>query len=163
MEKNYISHCCSICSSSNVTTINKYISDIKTSDENSIKTVELKKNYSMKCNDCNNEYTIAYCERYELYDKPLELGEDLELLASYETQDSSNHDYELISIDVTPYDDSNSYDKTYLLCCDEKYPIRVSKDKSEEILNEIRTLYNKGIETNVDKKLTYNTFLYRKR
>ena len=59
MEKNYISHCCATCSSSNVTTINKYISDIKTSDENSIKTVELKKNYSMKCNDCNNEYTIV--------------------------------------------------------------------------------------------------------
>ena len=163
MEKNYISHCCSTCSSSNVTTINKYISDIKTSDENSIKTVKLKKNYSMKCNDCNNEYTIVYCERYALYENPLELGGDLELLASYETQDPSNHDYELISIDVTPYDDSNSYDKTYLLCCDEKYPIRVSKDKAEEILNEIRALYNKGIETNVDKKITYNTYLYRKR
>ncbi len=94
---------------------------------------------------------------------PCELGGDLELLARYETQDSSNHDYELISIDVTPYDDSNSDDKIYLLCCYEKYPIRVSKDKSEEILNEIRNLYDKGIETKVDKKLTYNTYLFRKR
>ena len=57
----------------------------------------------------------------------------------------------------------NSYEKIYLLCCDEKYPIRVSKDKSEEILNEIMALYNKGIETNVDKRLTYNTYLSRKR
>ncbi len=160
MEKDFKSRSCDVCSSSNVKTLKKYISDVNTRDENNIKTIELKKNYLMKCNDCGNEFIIDYLERYDLYEPPLEgqLG-DIELLVSYQTQDSSSHSYDLISIVNTPYDDDNSDDKIYLLCGDDKYPIKISKEKAEEIINEIKELFEKSIETSVDKKLTYNTYM----
>ena len=162
MEKEFKSRSCDVCSSSNVKTIKKYISDINTRDENNIKTIELKKNYLMKCNDCDNEFIIEYLERYHLYEPSLigQLG-DIELLASYETQDSSNHNYDLISIVNTPYDDDSLDDKIYLLCGDDKYPIKISKEKAEEIIKEIKELFEKSIETSVDKKLTYNTYMGR--
>ncbi len=169
MEKNYKSMACPKCSSSDVNVeshISEPIKELKEYEGIEVKTIKRERIYSCKCNNCNNEYEMNYdFEKYRLFGKPYlpfsNIG-DMDLIASYETKDPSYHNYKLISLSTTPYDKNYKDEETYLLIIDaEKYPIKISKESVDIIVNEINDLYESNIETKKDKELTINTYLGR--
>ena len=167
MEKNYKSMACPKCSSSDVNVSSRIGEPIKNSreiDGIEMKTIERPRIYSCKCNNCNNEYEVKNTyEVFRLFEKPylpISCIGDMYLIAKYETDDPSFHNYELISLSTTPYNKNDEIAYLILLKSD-RYPIKISKETVDIIVKEINDLYESNIETKKDKELTINTYLSR--
>ncbi|MBQ6135698.1 MAG: hypothetical protein IJI60_05220 [Bacilli bacterium] len=116
--------------------------------------------YTCKCKDCGYEHEFHYgYEKQFLPFQPFPANDlnDIRILSIYQSDSPLEKNYKIVSLENSIYDEKNKQEIIYLLFIEgEEYPVLLSKETIEEIINDPPKIHTLIKRTHLKRNQTKN-------